>query len=63
MCIRDSLLTGTDIINELGIQPGPQIGAILEHINESEAAGIIQTKEDALTLAGQYISNLHLRGN
>tara|TARA_B100001123_G_scaffold450034_1_gene618156 strand:+ start:1086 stop:2561 length:1476 start_codon:yes stop_codon:yes gene_type:complete len=57
------LLTGTDIINELGIQPGPQIGAILEHINESQAAGIIQTKEDALTLAGQYISNLHLRGN
>ena len=57
------LLTGTDIINELGIQPGPQIGAILEHINESQAAGIIKTKEDALTLVGQYISNLHLRGN
>jgi len=57
------LLTGTDIINEFKMQPGPQIREILEYIHESQAEGIIQTKADALTLASQYISNLDFRGH
>jgi hypothetical protein len=36
--------------DELGLQPGPEIGELLELIAEERAAGTIQTKEEALEL-------------
>jgi hypothetical protein len=37
--------------DELGLAPGPLIGAILSEIEEERAAGAISTKEEALELA------------
>jgi tRNA nucleotidyltransferase/poly(A) polymerase len=37
--------------DELGVEPGPQIGRILEAIDEERAAGTISTREEALALA------------
>ena len=44
---KEPLLRG----DELGIPPGPEIGRILEVIEEERAAGTISTREDALDLA------------
>ncbi len=37
--------------DELGLQPGPAIGRILDAIDEERAAGTISTREEALALA------------
>ena len=37
--------------DELGLEPGPAIGRILESIEEERAAGTISTREEALALA------------
>jgi hypothetical protein len=37
--------------DELGLEPGPVIGALLELIAEERAAGTISTREEALELA------------
>jgi poly(A) polymerase len=37
--------------DELGLQPGPEIGRILAIIDEERAAGTIATREEALELA------------
>jgi tRNA nucleotidyltransferase/poly(A) polymerase len=37
--------------DELGLEPGPAIGRILDAIDEERAAGTISTREDALALA------------
>lgn len=45
------LLTGSDLIVELEITPGREIGRLLAEIEEAQAAGHIATREEALDLA------------
>jgi putative nucleotidyltransferase with HDIG domain len=45
------LVNGNDIMQELGLSPGKQIGVILEAIREAQASGEVMTREEALTLA------------
>jgi len=45
------MLTGNDLMADLGLEPGPQIGRLLETLREAQAAGEVGTKEEALTLA------------
>jgi tRNA nucleotidyltransferase/poly(A) polymerase len=40
--------------DELGLPPGPEIGRLLEEIEEERAAGTIATKEDALAYARRH---------
>jgi tRNA nucleotidyltransferase/poly(A) polymerase len=40
--------------DELGLQPGPQIGELLELIAEERAAGTISTREEALELVRRH---------
>ena len=42
-----ALIRGEDVIASLGIQPGPQVGWILEEIREKQVSGEITTREDA----------------
>ncbi len=44
------LVNGHDIMNELGIAPGPRIGEMLEMVREAHASGEVSTKEEALRL-------------
>ncbi|MEI7771432.1 MAG: HD domain-containing protein [Chloroflexales bacterium] len=52
---RAPLLRGTDLIAELGLSPGPQIGALLRAITEAHAAGEIASREEALALAREVM--------
>ena len=51
------LLTGHDLIEHFGLAPGPQIGVLLEKINEARAAGEITTPEEALALVPALLNN------
>jgi hypothetical protein len=35
----------------MGMEPGPEMGTILETVREAQAAGEIGTKDDAINLA------------
>ena len=47
------LVTGHDLMAELGLEPGPEIGRLLEALREAQAAGEVKTREEALALARQ----------
>lgn len=53
------LLTGQDLIDELGLEPGPQFGRILEAIEDARADGKITTRHQALALATQLANGEH----
>jgi len=46
-----TLIDGKALMKELGIQPGKQIGELLEMIREAQAAGEVKTREQAIALA------------
>ncbi len=54
------LLDGNDLIKELELKPGPIIGRLLESIRENQAAGKIETREQALTFAREEMN--HFKG-
>jgi AcrR family transcriptional regulator len=45
------LLTGRDLMAELGLSAGPDLGKLLEAIREAQAAGEVCTRQEALALA------------
>ncbi len=55
------LLSGNDLIVELDVKPGPQIGKILEAIREAQATNQIRTREDALELARGILNKSDFR--
>jgi poly(A) polymerase len=46
-----ALVNGRDLIKELSVPPGPQIGRLLELIREAQATGRVTSREQALKLA------------
>jgi len=48
------LIDGNDLI-ELGLEPGPEMGTILETVREAQAAGEIQSKDEAINLAKRLL--------
>lgn len=51
------LLNGNDLIQELGLPPGRQIGQLLEVIRESQAEGNLSSREEALAFARDWLNN------
>jgi hypothetical protein len=49
------LLNGRELIDLLGVEQGPQIGRILHLIKEKQAAGEIETREEALYFAQEQV--------
>jgi len=45
------LINGRELIKALSLTPGPEVGRLLRLITEAQAAGEIQTKEEAIALA------------
>ena len=45
------LVTGDDLMAELNIGPGPEVGRLLAAIEEARALGEVSTREEALALA------------
>lgn len=50
------LLTGADLIAELGLRPGPALGDVLRHIHSAQIEGVITTRVEALALAKHLTS-------
>lgn len=49
------ILTGDDIIQSLGVSPGPIVGQLLAIIREKQACGEVQSREQALSLAQELM--------
>jgi putative nucleotidyltransferase with HDIG domain len=50
------LLDGNMLMKELGIKPGPVVGQLLESIRENQAAGKIETREQAISFAREELT-------
>ena len=50
------LIDGKALIEELKIAPGRRVGELLEAIREAQAAGEVNTREEALALARKVIA-------
>jgi poly(A) polymerase len=50
------LVDGHDLMNELGLKPGPSLGQLLEIIRENQAAGKIENREQALSFAREEMA-------
>jgi poly(A) polymerase len=55
------LVTGHDLMDALGLAPGPLVGRLLETVEEAQAAGEVTTREQALALAGQELERMEGR--
>ncbi len=42
------LLSGSEIIDLFGLKPGPEIGRLIEALQEAQAAGEVRTRDDAV---------------
>ncbi len=49
------LITGQDVINELGVTPGPLVGRVLAAVEEAYFLGQVQSRAEALRLAAQVV--------
>ncbi len=52
-----ALVNGHDLMETLGIPPGPRIGALLEKMREAEAVGDITNRDEALSLAARLLAD------
>ncbi|MFT4569468.1 MAG: poly(A) polymerase [Hyphomicrobiaceae bacterium] len=50
------LLNGHDLIDEFGLQPGPQLGTILTAVEDAQLEGRIATRQDAVAFVGQHLA-------
>ncbi len=55
------LVTGHDLMDALGLTPGPLVGRLLEAVQEAQAAGEVTTREEALALARQELERTEAR--
>ena len=55
------LLDGNLLMKELGIKPGPIVGQLLEAIRENQAAGKIETREQAISFARKELETLNIQ--
>lgn len=51
----ERLVSGTDLIDTLQLEPGPRFGALLEAIREGQAVGNITTREEAFQFARDWL--------
>jgi putative nucleotidyltransferase with HDIG domain len=54
------LLRGADLLEHMGMEPGPAVGKVLRALREAQATGQVFTREQALSLAERLLSK---RGN
>ena len=52
-----ALLNGNELMAELGLQPGPRIGEILEALREVQVEGVVSSRAEALAFARALATN------
>lgn len=53
-----SFISGRDLMEEFDLSPGPRIGQLLEAIREAQAAGLINSRQEALNTARHLINGI-----
>ena len=51
------LVNGRDLLRDFGLQPGPEIGILLEAVREAQAVGEIRTRDQAMALVGRLLES------
>lgn len=51
------LVKGKHLMRHFGLEPGPQIGELLEHVREGQAVGDITTRKEALDWVQRFLEN------
>jgi hypothetical protein len=51
------LVNGRDLLRDFGLQPGPQIGILLEAVREAQAVGEIGTRDEAMALLSRLLED------
>jgi len=63
---RVRLVTGHDVMETLGIGPGPEVGRLVNAVEEAQGAGEVRTREEALALirrlGGIVVSDVGVEG-
>lgn len=49
------ILRGDDLIEAFGVAPGPFLGFVLDHLQEAQATGLINSREEALTYVQEHL--------
>jgi len=61
--VPPSLVNGKEVMEALGLQPGPQVGELLKAIREAQAMGEVVTREQAMAFAREWMEkNKYSRG-
>lgn len=58
LSISPKILDGHEIMNIFSLNPGPEIGKLLEELREAQAAGEISTREQAVSYVKHLLSNM-----
>ncbi len=53
--VRRPLVDGHTLMRYFNLQPGPEVGSLLERLQEAQAAGEIATPDEALALAATWV--------
>jgi poly(A) polymerase len=53
--VRRPLVDGHTLMRYFNLQPGPEVGSLLERLQEAQAAGEIGTKDEALAMAATWV--------
>jgi poly(A) polymerase len=56
---RKRLVTGNDLMTELGLEPGPALGQVLSQVEEAQAVGEIETRAQAIEYARTLTGDRH----
>jgi putative nucleotidyltransferase with HDIG domain len=56
-------IDGHDLMRELGLEPGPEVGLLLDALREAMAGGEIETAEEALMLAREIGKRIQVEKN
>jgi len=57
LVLPPKLIDGHDLINIFGMQPGPEIGALLEALHEAQAAGEVTSRDEAVAYIRHLLVN------
>jgi len=52
---RERFLDGNDVMKELGLKPGPQVGEVLRAVEEAVAVGVARNRGEALKVAREAL--------
>ena len=53
----EPLLRGRDLVESLGLEPGPAVGRVLRSLQEAQASGEVTTRQEALQLAQSLVND------